>query len=110
MESDSDISGATTVSFFDRLGVYAKDRNGYLYPNSDQASAVLDVLRMELTRLKVDIHTEEKVLEIKPSGKGASRRFRIRTGKRCYEADAVILTGKLCKAAEIQVLTEAAIR
>lgn len=81
-----------TISFFDRLGVYAKDRNGYLYPNSDQASAVLDVLRMELTRLKVDIHTEEKVLEIKPSGKGASRRFRIRTGQRCYEADAVILT------------------
>ena len=37
-----------TVSFFLQLGVYSKNRNGYLYPNSDQASAVLDALRMEL--------------------------------------------------------------
>lgn len=95
-----------TVSFFDRLGVYAKDRNGYLYPNSDQASSVLDVLRMELTRLKVDIHTQERVLEIKTrrpqviskkhsgklSAQDASKRFQIRTNQACYEADAVILT------------------
>ena len=31
-----------TVEFFQIIGVYAKNRNGYLYPNSDQAGAVLD--------------------------------------------------------------------
>ena len=36
-----------TVEFFQNIGVYAKNRNGYLYPNSDQAGAVLDSLRME---------------------------------------------------------------
>ena len=30
-----------TVEFFQNIGVYAKNRNGYLYPNSDQAGAVL---------------------------------------------------------------------
>ena len=36
------------ISFFLQLGIYSKNRNGYLYPNSDQASAVLDAFRMEL--------------------------------------------------------------
>ena len=37
------------------LGIVPKDRNGYVYPNSDQAASVLDVLRTELERLKVRI-------------------------------------------------------
>ena len=54
------------ISFFLQLGVYSKNRNGYLYPNSDQASAVLDALRMELERLKVEIRTETHCREIRP--------------------------------------------
>ena len=38
-----------TVSFFEKLGIYPKSRNGYYYPASEQAASVLDVLRMELT-------------------------------------------------------------
>ena len=30
-----------TIAFFLELGIYSKNRNGYLYPQSDQASAVL---------------------------------------------------------------------
>ena len=52
-----------TVEFFQNIGVYAKNRNGYLYPNSDQAGAVLDSLRMEMERLCVEVHTETEVLE-----------------------------------------------
>ena len=32
------------IAFFRELGIYPKDRNGYLYPFSDQASAIRDVL------------------------------------------------------------------
>ena len=32
------------IAFFRELGIYPKDRNGYLYPYSDQASAIRDVL------------------------------------------------------------------
>lgn len=55
-----------TLQFFTRLGIYTKNRNGGLYPYSEQASAVLDVLRMELKRLKVELLTETKVVRIEP--------------------------------------------
>ncbi|MDE6388869.1 MAG: aminoacetone oxidase family FAD-binding enzyme [Lachnospiraceae bacterium] len=50
-----------TKDFFSSLGMRIKDRNGYLYPASEQASTVLDVLRYELERLQVIIHTNQQV-------------------------------------------------
>ena len=38
-----------TLDLFMGLGIVPKDRNGYVYPNSDQAASVLDVLRTELS-------------------------------------------------------------
>lgn len=46
-----------TVAFFARYGMLSKDRNGYLYPMSGQASTVLDILRILLNRTNVNIHT-----------------------------------------------------
>ena len=57
------------ISFFLQLGVYSKNRNGYIYPNSDQASAVLDAFRMELERLQVEIRTGVSIREINPGKK-----------------------------------------
>ena len=53
-----------TKDFFESLGMRIKDRKGYLYPASEQASTVLDVLRYELERLQVRVHTEQKVTNI----------------------------------------------
>ena len=50
-----------TRVFFEALGMRVKNRNGYLYPASEQAATVLDVLRYELERLQVRVHTEQKV-------------------------------------------------
>ncbi|MBO5460637.1 MAG: NAD(P)/FAD-dependent oxidoreductase [Ruminococcus sp.] len=77
-----------TLSFFEEIGVYAKEKNGYVYPNSEQASAVLDALRMELDRLKVEILTETKCKEIRTEKKG----FRVMTDKGDFSADALILS------------------
>ena len=41
------------IAFFRELGIYPKDRNGYLYPYSDQASAIRDVLEQEVTVLEL---------------------------------------------------------
>lgn len=76
-----------TISFFLQLGVYSKNRNGYLYPNSDQASAVLDALRMEIRRLKIEVRTETHCREIRPDKKG----FRILTDKGSFFSQRVIL-------------------
>ena len=75
------------ISFFLQLGIYSKNRNGYLYPNSDQASAVLDAFRMELERLHVEIRTGVDIREILPGKKG----FTIRTDRENIRADRVIL-------------------
>lgn len=75
------------VSFFLQLGVYSKNRNGCLYPNSDQASAVLDALRMELKRLNVDVRTETHCRKIQPGKNG----FSIQTDQGTIKADKVIL-------------------
>ena len=53
-----------TVAFFHALGLMIKDRNGYLYPASEQAASVLDVLRFELQALGVSVITECKVNHI----------------------------------------------
>lgn len=53
-----------TIDFFMELGIYPKNRNGYLYPNSEQASSVLQVLEMELKRLKVRIQLSTHVEKI----------------------------------------------
>ena len=75
------------ISFFLQLGVYSKNRNGYIYPNSDQASAVLDAFRMELDRLKVEIRTGVECREIRPGEKG----FTVLTDQGPVRADRVIL-------------------
>lgn len=81
---------------FAEMGIYAKDKNGYLYPFSEQASAVLDVLRMELERRKVRVLCGEHVKEIR-RGKQSGGAFSVLTRnadkkENVYSADAVILT------------------
>ena len=77
-----------TVSFFLSLGVYSRNRNGYLYPQSDQASAVLEVLRLEAERLGVKIQTSVRCTEILPSKKG----FQIYTDRGTVRAGKVVLS------------------
>ena len=42
-----------TLNFFDGIGIVTKNRNGYIYPNSDQAASVLDALRFETEHLGI---------------------------------------------------------
>ena len=44
-----------TIRFFEERGLYLTEKNGYLYPYSGQASAVLDFFREELERKNVRI-------------------------------------------------------
>lgn len=50
-----------TIAFFESMGLMVKNKNGYLYPYCEQASAVLDVLRMELLRKQVTVVTDTAV-------------------------------------------------
>lgn len=46
-----------TIDLFGQLGMLIKNKSGYLYPLSEQASTVLDVLRSGLERYEVLLHT-----------------------------------------------------
>ena len=63
-----------TLAFFKGLGIEPKDRNGYIYPNSDQASAVLDVLRCEVERLGVVVLLSCNVEKIVPIDENKDRK------------------------------------
>jgi predicted Rossmann fold flavoprotein len=71
-----------TVEFFMSLGVICtEEEQGKLYPYSGQAGSVLDVLRMEIARRKVEIRCGFEARSIQKKGNG----FRIMP----YEGEAV---------------------
>ena len=54
-----------TVAFFEEIGISPKIKNGYYYPASEQASAVLEVLRLEANFLRIKEVCGCKINEIK---------------------------------------------
>ena len=78
-----------TVEFFKKLGIFPLDKNGYLYPRSNQAQSVVDVLCMEASNLGIKIKTNEQVIAIETEKNG--RNFQVLTKGWHYEADALIL-------------------
>lgn len=78
-----------TLRFFAELGITAKSKmGGYYYPRSEQASAVTDVLAMELRRLNVTVLLNTRVLEIQKKKDS----FLLKTDSKNLHADAVILS------------------
>ena len=61
----------STRLFFENLGLYTRaDEEGRAYPLSNQATSVLDVLRLECEHLGVRTLCESEVTSIKKQGKG----------------------------------------
>ncbi len=60
------------LRFFSKLGVLYKQRNGYYYPYSDQASTILDALTAEIKRLGISVCLEKRVVDIKEAYIGFS--------------------------------------
>ncbi len=75
------------ISFFDELGVPAKIKNGYAYPNSETATSILDVMRFELDRLGVRVVCDVKIFSAKKKGEV----FEINTDKGRIESGRLII-------------------
>ena len=58
----------TTLTFFKTLGIERIIEKTKVYPASEQASSVVDVLRMEVERLGIEILVDTKVVKLKPEG------------------------------------------
>lgn len=59
-----------TESFFKELGIVPLVEGKKVYPLSEQATSIVDVLRMELERLDVEIISDTKIVQLKPTKKG----------------------------------------
>ncbi len=77
-----------TLEFFSELGIYTKDRNGWVYPYSDQAAGVAQVLELEARHQKVKIKTTEEVTDIlREDGQ-----YLVKTATWQYPCDSVIIS------------------
>ncbi|MCI6553416.1 MAG: aminoacetone oxidase family FAD-binding enzyme [Lachnospiraceae bacterium] len=85
-----------TVRFFEAAGMLVKDKQGYLYPWSEQASTLLDLLRLELAGQQVEILLSTEVKEISRSPE--TGRFRVCPGRDQGEYEAVIIACGGCAA------------
>ena len=79
-----------TLEYFEDLGVLTRERDGYLYPYSGQASAVLDALRLGLARESVQVVTECEVFSITPR-EDAKHRFEVKTSQGSFSGETLIL-------------------
>lgn len=60
-----------TRRFFENMGLYTReDEEGRVYPLSNQATSVLDVLRLECQRLGVKLICENEITSVKKKGDG----------------------------------------
>lgn len=76
------------LDWFREIGVEPRFRGSYVYPNSDQASAVVDALREELHRLSVKVHYNA---EVKSVQRVDDTYFLIQCTDAVVKADRVIL-------------------
>jgi len=74
--------------YFFRLGLLTMERNGYVYPITEQAKTVLKTLLFQIEKKNISILTGEKVKEVKPLKKGG---FIVFTEQAEYRGEHVIL-------------------
>ena len=85
----SDFTVEDTLNFFEKLGIeYKVEDQGKVFPMSDQASSILDVLLYELNNLGINIICDTNVKDIAKSENGFV--IRVESGRE-YTADKVIL-------------------
>lgn len=81
-----------TISFFESIGMMVRNKNGSLYPYSEQASTVLDILRMELAKRKVSVVLETEIEQVIFRKEASVFELKDKDGKRKVY-DKLIITG-----------------
>lgn len=78
-----------TINFFESIGLKTKvERGGRVFPESDNAAEVIEVLTKKLAMLDVDIQLNSKVTEIISDGKKIRG---VEVDKKFFDADKIIL-------------------
>lgn len=94
MEVIKDFDEKAVIDFFMKAGMLLHDRNGYVYPNSDQASQVNEILYQQLSSCGVKISTDTNINKMEKrddrfhictdKGEFVGNNLIIATGSRAY--------------------------
>ena len=77
-----------TIAWFGKLGLLTvAEDSGRVYPYSDQANSVVDILRFSLERDNIQVLSSCEVTKVKKTGEG----FLISTGEEKFTCDKVII-------------------
>ena len=77
-----------TVDFFKKIGIYPKEKNGYVYPYSEQSASIAENMTDELKYLGVDIKLEENVRDLQCLKDGS---FKVITDLSKYTSKKIIV-------------------
>ena len=84
-----EFSVSQTLDFFQSIGLYTvTEPGGRVYPYSDQANSVVDVLRFALERKNLTLRAGTEITGVKKQGD----QFAIRSGGEVFRADRLIVT------------------
>lgn len=94
--SQFDVSA--TLRFFETQGLLTvTEDSGRVYPMSNMAGSVLDVLRYALEQENIDLHTSQVVTAVRKTADG----FTVKTETDTFTADAVILAAGGCAGGKV---------
>ena len=87
----SQFTETNVISFFQDMGMLIKERNGYFYPRSEQASTVLDMLRSQIKEQNIAVLTEKYPISITKKKKGFE--LLLNTNEKLYFDRIIIASG-----------------
>ena len=91
------------LRFFEDLGLLTvTEESGRVYPMSNMAGSVLDVLRYALEQENIDLQTAQAVTAVKKTPNG----FTVKTETDTFTADAVILAAGGCAGGKVGGVTD----
>ena len=85
------------LDFFHSIGIYPKNKNGYYYPNSEQAASVVNAFIEEMERTNVNVSYDTQVLNIIPSKETVA----VNTNKGSFQAKKLIIATGLLAAPKL---------
>lgn len=77
------------IDFCNYMGIFTRVKNGYVYPYSEQAGAVLDGFNSELSRLNVHIFTSVDITDVTLH----DGIYTVKSGSGIYEGRRLIIAG-----------------
>jgi hypothetical protein len=91
MEVIRQFDNEALISFFQKLGIPPKNKNDFIYPYSEQASAIAQVLIERMKALPVEVITSVTINAVKKMQNG----YKIQTNRQTFFADKVIVAAGL---------------